>query len=803
MKIYFSNFINDLRRYRISAILNILGLGLALAVSYIFLVHSYYHLTFNHNIDGAEHTYKLYGEYVPVCKNIGQSNLVEQMGSHAYTFYKFLHIALPNNNNQPSVELRFIVGEPSFPSTYGFHIVEGKPGNLSSPHSVLISERCSQKYGLRVGDAINIEDIYKLQINDPLHHIVGIYEDMPSNSDFADVDLFISQDISPELYTSYNNTNNKFFFRLRDTRDFEEFKEYCNRVKYSEFLKFGYFSDTLTYNRFKDKMGVSLVPVADTHLYDQKQWKMGNEIQKDNRTLFILAVGLMLLAFFNFFNFFMATLPTRIRKYNTEKIFGRRNNHIRKGIILDTTGQVLLAFIPAIFLIKILTPWLEEHQLVSVSLMFTDNIPVWMGIGMSSILLAILFSIYPAHYVTSIPTIMALQRSFGNSTIGRRLRYTLLTLQFVVSFVFLGYATFVQLQYRLMTSGDLGFDRENLYSISFEDPHHQGYSCEIPNSAQLQLQLRQEILKHPMVEDMTFCNTDLTSRDPNGFSTCPYKGEDVMLLRMAVAPNFFSFMKIKKTDGSMFSEKEFIPGTEFLVVSENARKHYHMDLTANNKESYWNYPIVGFCKDVRLHSMLHDKQEIGWVVNNKTWNGFGHIYFRLTPQADVKEVETWIKSCMLKIDTRLSEENLRFHSFEDDMHDIYQQEQRENLMYTLFGIVALGLPLMGIFGLVLFDTQYRRREIAIRRINGAKVHHIHKMFILQYLKIVGVAFVISLPITYVIINEYFQRFTEHISFSAFPILVTLLLVTGLTTVVVVAQVYHTARENPTKVLSLE
>ena len=158
---------------------------------------------------------------------------------------------------------------------------------------------------------------------------------------------------------------------------------------------------------------------------------------------------------------------------------------------------------------------------------------------------------------------------------------------------------------------------------------------------------------------------------------------------------------------------------------------------------------------------------------------------------------------MLKIDTRLSEENLRFHSFEDDMHDIYQQEQRENLMYTLFGIVALGLPLMGIFGLVLFDTQYRRREIAIRRINGAKVHHIHKMFILQYLKIVSVAFVISLPITYVIINEYFQRFTEHISFSAFPILVTLLLVTGLTTVVVVTQVYHTARENPTKVLSLE
>ena len=86
MKIYFKNFINELRRYRISAILNILGLGLALAVSYIFFVHSYFHLTFNHDIDGAERTYKLYAEYVPVCKNIGQSNLVEQMGSQAYTF---------------------------------------------------------------------------------------------------------------------------------------------------------------------------------------------------------------------------------------------------------------------------------------------------------------------------------------------------------------------------------------------------------------------------------------------------------------------------------------------------------------------------------------------------------------------------------------------------------------------------------------------------------------------------------------------------------------------------------------------
>ncbi len=104
--------------------------------------------------------------------------------------------------------------------------------------------------------------------------------------------------------------------------------------------------------------------------------------------------------------------------------------------------------------------------------------------------------------------------------------------------------------------------------------------------------------------------------------------------------------------------------------------------------------------------------------------------------------------------------------------------------------------MLGVFGLVLFETQHRRKEIGIRRVNGASVGSILKMFNMQFLRIVGICTVIALPISYYIVDRWLQGFATRMPMHWWVFVLAVLIVAAITALTVTARSWRAANENP-------
>ena len=148
-------------------------------------------------------------------------------------------------------------------------------------------------------------------------------------------------------------------------------------------------------------------------------------------------------------------------------------------------------------------------------------------------------------------------------------------------------------------------------------------------------------------------------------------------------------------------------------------------------------------------------------------------------------------------------ENLNFQFFDEELGAQYQKERKLIQLITLFSVLAIVISLMGIIGLLLFETNYRRKEIGIRRVHGAEITEILQMFNKRFFMILLVSFAIAAPISYFVIDYYYSTFAYRASIPVWIFLVAFALVLVVTVAVVTLSTYKTAAENPSESLKSE
>jgi len=144
-----------------------------------------------------------------------------------------------------------------------------------------------------------------------------------------------------------------------------------------------------------------------------------------------------------------------------------------------------------------------------------------------------------------------------------------------------------------------------------------------------------------------------------------------------------------------------------------------------------------------------------------------------------------------------------YHTVEDDFNTMYKTELRTMKILTIFSLISLFLSVMGIFGMVLFMIEKRMKEIAIRRINGAETKDIIILFLLNFIKIIGIACLIAIPVSFIIINKWIQSYSFRTSLSWWIFVIIPLIVSLITIVIISTQVFFTTRQNPARVINSE
>ena len=142
-------------------------------------------------------------------------------------------------------------------------------------------------------------------------------------------------------------------------------------------------------------------------------------------------------------------------------------------------------------------------------------------------------------------------------------------------------------------------------------------------------------------------------------------------------------------------------------------------------------------------------------------------------------------------------------SIEQQLERQYEHERKLNRLITIFSLISICISLMGVFGLVFFETQYRRREIAVRRVHGAKIAQILQMFVGQYAKMVLVAFLFAVPVSFLIMQRWLEGYAYHIPLYWWVFALALLIVLAVTSTIVLARSWRAAKENPVEALYKE
>ena len=792
MKIAFHNFLTTLRRYKVSSLLNVIGLTLAFTAFYVILVQVRWEMTFNRAIPDAgqiclvaprspfdETGYSICSTRPDGEQLIARSPEIEAGGC-----------IRPWRHDQPVWvkrqgefrRFRMSVNSVStgFPATVGMRVVEGDLQALTQPHGVALARSQAERLGLHAGDLLWFGDREGKRTDDP-HEVVVLYEDFPANSSFAHI-VAVTDVGDRDMDSGY--WNDCYFVRLRAGADpdavarrWEEIHTENNRAYMERMAPI--WGEEISEEERNDRRDCLLVPL-DRLYFDRRVFDGMGTFPSGSSTLtcslLSVAVLVILIALINFVNFFFALVPVRLRSVNILKVFGAPTRSLRFSFLFEALGFMLLAQFCAWY-VAIALKGTEFASYVSSSLALGDNLPVLaISLGVSFAAAFVAGSL-PAWYITSFNPAMAAKGSFVGSTAGRRFRTALLGVQFFIAIGLIVFSLCTLLQQRYVRRFELGFEHGRV--LTFET-----------NSQRLSRadrfgEFASALKQDPRIVGVTagqgpfvVGNYSLWGRE--------VAGEEVMIHVRPVRSNFLEVLGIPVLAGEGFKPEYDRDTTWHYIVNDLlARKGAGLGFRLDDGV------VVGICPDIHFRPLQYPVVPFAFVTVS---GDMGTFYVRLTAGADPDAACDHIRQTARRFDPDCEAPDIRF--MDEDIEMQYARERRITTIVGLFTVLAVVIALMGVFGIVLFETQHRRREVAIRKVMGATTGEVLRLFNRRYVTLVTVCFLLAAPAGYWAVDRWLASFAYRMPIRWWVFAAAFVAVLLVTAATVTFCSWRTANENP-------
>lgn len=811
MKIAFRNFLTTLRRYKISSLLNVIGLTLAFTAFYVIMTQVWWELGYNRSLHEADRIYLVENEdwyepgkwsswlNRPVPERVIASTAGVEVGGCMWGGFGS---GTCWTSNEPSFgynKFSASCGSVSLPflDVFAFRSVEGDVHDLGKPKSVIVSREAAERMRVGVGSLIWVDPDEPQP--DGAMEVVAVFEDFPDNSLLGECEV-VKNLGETNLYTTSEWSFN-YFVKFRPGADPDEFaRQWTNvnqEMQREAAEKRAAAGDAADDDDESGIYGVRLSPVSELYFESDSQAPCRQGSVVTTYTLLGIAVLVIVLAFINFVNFFFALVPVRIRTVNTFKVFGAPASSLRFNFVFEAFGLVLIALLAAWY-VSFALQGTEFASYISASLALSQNLEVVGLVAVVAFVMALAASLYPAWYITSFAPALVVKGSFGGTRSGRRLRTLLLGVQFFISIGLIIATSFIRLQHDYMMHYDMGFDKENLLAVRLSERGAVSYDA-----------LRQKLLSDPQVKDVTGATSRLVSVGRMGWGR-EFKGRQVAFQSYVVQPDFLRVMGIPITDGRDFLESDFDKELGTMIFNEAARREFEMQVGDRiNGFVSPDEQIVGFCADFNFKPLQYGVSPFCFYLLPKKiqqenyWHLPHVVYVRMTPGADIAAVTAHIRRCIAEVDPRTEPGDIVVRVFDEELGLEYDNERKLTAIVGLFALLAVVIALMGVFGLVLFETQHRRREIAVRRVMGASRGEILAMFNRRYVMLVAVCFVLAVPVSIWAVRHWLAGFAYAVPLYWWVFALALAGVLAVTALTVTVRSWRAVNENPAESVKSE
>lgn len=533
------------------------------------------------------------------------------------------------------------------------------------------------------------------------------------------------------------------------------------------------------FDRQFDNQGYRLTPIRDTYFSGVHGDDKGNPA-----ILFILELSCVLvivIAAINFLNFVLAESPMRIKSVNTRRVLGEGVARLRLGMIAETVLTALIAYGLALVVCALVTK--QPTELLLGSLALGDHTVLLAITALLAVAVGIVAGVYPAFFATSFQPALVLKGSFGLTPKGRKLRSTLVALQLGIALLMVTYISILLMQSRYIYNSDYGFDKDEVLYAPLTN--------ELRGKKDA---IRAELMQQSGVSDVSFSRFVLGAQD--GYMGWGRADNDhqITFTSMPVDWHYLRTMGIKVIEGRDFTEHD----GDCYIINEAARKQWPW-VEIDKKLLDKDYPVIGVCEDIRYASTRKDRHQepLAFIIFGESFSDWGDqlgiANIRVTAGNDKVATRKQISDVLTRMG---SGEQVETKFLDQKLEDLYQDEFRFIRQVGWFSGVCLVITLIGVFCMTMFETEYRRKEIGIRKVMGSSTQEILMMFCRHYALLLAVSFIIAAPIAYYIGRQWLQSFAERtpIYWWLFPLALLTVGVITLTTVII--QSWRTANENP-------
>ena len=786
----------------VSKMLNIVGMAMAFAALYVIMVQVNFDLGYNKKVKDSDRIYAISmpdwytpGNWKttlsrPLCENvINNVSCVECGGTTSIGKGYSEKFSLQEDGNS-SFYLNVSQSSLGAFKVFSVEAVEGSIDNIVPWKDLVISDTKAEKLGLHVGDVIYSHNHGATMQQ---YNIAAIYKHFPSNTDLSEIECFVNMgDLNIDLFSEWSYP---YFVKLNSADDIEPFEkqafDYVVKTFNNMANEHGEELSEEDRKEAESRLKIKLFPFDE--MYFEKTISSAGRSGSKTTTYTLLAIAILVIviAFINFINFFFALVPVRLKSVNTRKILGASRSNLVFGIVVESVVMIIVALALAAGIVKLFCGS-TFAALIPCSALISNNIAIAFGTALGGIVLAIVSSLYPALYITAFPPAFALKGSFGTASKGMTFRVGLICFQFIVSLILIICASFVTMQRQYMLHYDMGFDRSNLLQVNTSS-----------KIAAMRESATSELKNNPEIKDVTFASGDIVTSFRMDWGR-PFKGEQINFKCYPVQHNFLDFMGIEIVEGRNFTDSDELCDNGVFIFNEAARDKFGLTLEDKIHGHQTETDIVGICKNFNYKALSEGIEPFAlYIFGKNPWTTLNTLYIRTQPGTDIPTLIDWIKTKLNEMDPSVPKDEFDVMFFDSRLDSEYGRERNTSRIILLFTVLAITISLMGVFGLVMFEAEHRRKEIAIRRINGASVVDVLKMFNIKFIRIVIVCFVLSIPISWLIVDAYLKGFAYRMPTHWWVFFSAFLSVMIVTLIVVTLRCLSAALSNPIKSIKTE
>ncbi len=653
--------------------------------------------------------------------------------------------------------------------------IKGNPASaLSEPNTIVLTQSAAESF---FGNANPINRVLKLD-NTQQVKVTAIIADMPGNSTRQFDCITAYNFLDPQSQSAmkeWHNSSSMVYIQTMPNPNIPQLEKAITNVM------FQHNNDKIsTYFTF---------PMSKWELYgDFKDGKNVGGMIEYVRLFTIIAIIILLIACVNFMNLSTARSEKRAKEVGIRKTLGSDKKQLVLQFFFESMILVLTAFIFSIIAVYLLIP--AFNLLVNKQLTLNIADPFfWTGSLVIIVFTGAVAGSYPALYLSSFNPVKVLKGTFQVGKSAELPRRILVIGQFVISILLISATIIVYRQIQHVKDRDMGYNPDNLIMFPSTQSTDKSYVA-----------MKDELLKSGLIKSVVRTSSPITEiwwRSPAPAWDGMPAGTEIIMSGIATDVDFTKTMGIKVLKGRDFLGTP--ADSSFMILNKAAVDAMQLKNPVGTAMHYGPHTrtVIGVIDNVVMTSPYAPVDPLMVFYNN---NGSNEITIRLNSGVQPQKAITLLKG----IYSRYSPADVFEYQFVDqEFGKKFIAEELIGHLTNIFAGLAIFICCIGLAGLASFTIEKRFREIGIRKVLGATVSQLLVLIAKEFLRLVLIAFVVAVPLTWWLMYKWLQNYAYHINISIWLFGAVGVIILLLTMVVVSINTMSAAMSNPVKSLRSE